>query len=111
MDLEIRLLRTFRTVAQTRSFTGAARSLKLSQSGISQQIGMLERELGTQLLVRSNKFVRLTPAGEILLQCACLVLDNLERVKLILAERSNTNSGPLGCRPGNLLSLAAAPSY
>jgi len=95
MDLEIRLLRTFRTVAQMRSFTGAARSLKLSQSGISQQIGMLERELGTQLLIRSNKFVRLTPAGEILLQCACLVLDNLERVKLILAERSNTNSGRL----------------
>ena len=70
MDLEIRLLRTFRAVAQLRSFTGAARNLKLSQSGISQQIGMLERELGTQLLVRSNKFVRLTPAGEILLQCA-----------------------------------------
>ena len=95
MDLEIRLLRTFRTVAQMRSFTGAARSLRLSQSGISQQIGVLERELGTQLLVRSSKFVRLTPAGEILLQCACQVLDNLERVKLILSERSNNNSGRL----------------
>jgi DNA-binding transcriptional LysR family regulator len=95
MDLEIRLLRTFRTVAQMRSFTGAARTLKLSQSGISQQVGLLERELGTQLLVRSSKFVRLTPAGEILLQCACQVLDNLERVKLILAERSNNNSGRL----------------
>jgi DNA-binding transcriptional LysR family regulator len=95
MDLEIRLLRTFRTVAQMRSFTGAARTLKLSQSGISQQIGVLERELGTQLLVRSSKFVHLTPAGEILLQCACQVLDNLERVKLILAERSNNNSGRL----------------
>jgi DNA-binding transcriptional LysR family regulator len=95
MDLEIRLLRTFRAVAQMRSFTGAARTLKLSQSGISQQIGILERELGTQLLVRSNKFVRLTPAGEILLQCACQVLDNLERVKLILADQSNTNSGRL----------------
>ncbi len=78
-----------------RSFTGAARNLKLSQSGISQQIGILERELGTQLLVRSNKFVRLTPGGEILLQCACQVLDNLERVRLILAERSNTNTGRL----------------
>ena len=95
MELEIRLLRTFRTVAQMRSFTGAARTLKLSQSGISQQIGVLERELKTELLVRSSKFVRLTPAGEILLQCACQVLDNLERVKLILAERSNNHSGRL----------------
>jgi LysR family transcriptional regulator, transcriptional activator of the cysJI operon len=95
MDLEIRLLRTFRAVAEMRSFTGAARNLKLSQSGISQQIGTLERELGTQLLVRSNKFVRLTAAGEILLQCAGQVLDNLERVKLLLAERSKANAGRL----------------
>jgi DNA-binding transcriptional LysR family regulator len=78
-----------------RSFTGAARKLKLSQSGISQQIGILERELHTQLLVRSNKFVRLTPGGEILLQCACQVLDNLERLRVLLAEQSNTNAGRL----------------
>jgi len=95
MDLEIRLLRTFRAVAELRSFTGAARKLKLSQSGISQQIGMLERELQTPLLVRSNKFVRLTEGGQILLQCACQVLDNLERVKVLVAEQSNTNSGRL----------------
>jgi hypothetical protein len=56
MELEIRLLRTFRAVAEMRSFTGAARKLKMSQSGISQQIGVLERELRTPLLVRSNKF-------------------------------------------------------
>jgi len=95
MELEIRLLRTFRAVAEMRSFTGAARKLKLAQSGISQQIGILERELRTPLLVRSNKFVRLTEGGEILLQCACQVLDNLERVKVLLAEQSNTNSGRL----------------
>jgi DNA-binding transcriptional LysR family regulator len=95
MELEIRLLRTFRTVAEMRSFTGAARKLKLAQSGVSQQIGILERELRTTLLVRSNKFVRLTEAGEILLQCACQVLDNLERVRSLVAEQSNTNSGRL----------------
>ncbi len=95
MELEIRLLKTFRAVAEMRSFTGAARKLKLSQSGISQQIGILERELRTPLLVRSNKFVRLTEGGEILLQCAGQVLDNLERVRVLLAEQSNTNSGRL----------------
>jgi DNA-binding transcriptional LysR family regulator len=95
MELEIRLLRTFRAVAEMRSFTGAARKLKSSQSGISQQIGILERELRTPLLVRSNKFVRLTEGGEILLQCAGQVLDNLERVRVLLAEQSNTDSGRL----------------
>jgi DNA-binding transcriptional LysR family regulator len=95
MELEIRLLRTFRAVAEMRSFTGAARKLKLAQSGVSQQIGILERELRTTLLVRSNKFVRLTEAGEILLQCACQILDSLERVKILVAEQSNANSGRL----------------
>jgi LysR family transcriptional regulator, transcriptional activator of the cysJI operon len=95
MELEIRLLRTFRAVAEMRNFTAAAHKLKLAQSGVSQQIGMLERELGTALLVRSNKFVRLTEAGEIFLQCACQVLDNLERVRILLAEQANVNSGRL----------------
>jgi LysR family transcriptional regulator, transcriptional activator of the cysJI operon len=95
MELEIRLLRTFRAVAELRSFTAAAHRLKLAQSGVSQQIGILERELGTPLLVRSNKFVRLTEAGEIFLQCASQVLDNLERVRILLAEQYNANSGRL----------------
>jgi len=82
-------------VAETRSFTGAARKLKLTQSAISQQIGALERELKTPLLVRSNKFVGITTGGEILLQCACQVLDSLDRVRDLLAEQSSTNSGRL----------------
>jgi len=95
MELDIRLLRTFRVVAQTRSFTGAARKLKVSQSAISQQVSALERELKTQLLVRSNKFVGLTTMGEILLQCACQVLDSVDRVRDLLAEQSSANAGRL----------------
>lgn len=95
MELDIRLLRTFRVVAQTRSFTGAARKLKLTQSSISQQVSALERELKTHLLVRSNKFVGLTTGGEILLQCACQVLDSIDRVRALLAEQSSSNAGRL----------------
>lgn len=95
MELDIRLLRTFRAVADTRSFTGAARKLRLTQSTVSQQVMALERELGTQLLKRSNRFVGLTTAGEIVLQCTRQVLDNLDRVRAMLAERSDTASGHL----------------
>jgi|SRR5579875_1387247 DNA-binding transcriptional LysR family regulator len=95
MELDIRLLRTFRVVAQTRSFTGAARKLKLTQSAISQQVSALERELKTQLVVRSNKVVGLTNMGELLLQCACQVLDSLDRVRDLLAEQSSANAGRL----------------
>lgn len=95
MELDIRLLRTLRAVAEMRSFTGAARKLGLTQSSVSQQISVLERGLGVQLLKRSNKFVGPTTAGEIFLQCARQVLDNLDRVRAMLAERSNSAAGHL----------------
>ncbi|HKV56423.1 MAG TPA: LysR family transcriptional regulator, partial [Candidatus Binataceae bacterium] len=95
MELDIRLLRTFRAVADTRSFTAAAKKLKLTQSSVSQQIIALERELGVQLLRRSNKFVGLTTAGEIFLQCARQMIDNLDRVRAMLADQSKTASGHL----------------
>ena len=95
MELDIRLLKTFRAVADTRSFTGAAKKLKLTQSSVSQQIVALERGLGVQLLRRSNKFVGLTTAGEIFLQCARQVIDNLDRVRGMLADQSKTASGHL----------------
>lgn len=95
MELDIRLLRTLRAVAEMRSFTGAARKLGLTQSSVSQQISVLERGLGVQLLKRSNKFVGPTTAGEIFRQCARQVLDNLDRVRAMLAERSNSAAGHL----------------
>lgn len=95
MELDIRLLRAFRAVADTRSFTGAARRLRLTQSTVSQQVMALERELGALLLKRSNRFVGLTTAGEIVLQCTRQVLDNLDRVRAMLAERTDAARGHL----------------
>jgi DNA-binding transcriptional LysR family regulator len=95
MDLDIRLLRAFRAVADARSFTGAAKKLKLTQSSVSQQVAALEQSLGTQLLKRSNKFVGVTTAGEIFLQCARQVLDNLDRVRGMLADHSKSAGGHL----------------
>jgi DNA-binding transcriptional LysR family regulator len=95
MEFDVRILRYFRVVAETGSFTGAARKLKLTQSAVSQQIINLEREIGTPLLIRSSKSVRLTTAGEIFLQCATHVLDSLDRVRDLLANESDSSSGRL----------------
>jgi DNA-binding transcriptional LysR family regulator len=95
MEFDVRILRYFRLVAQTGTFTGAARKLKLTQSAVSQQIINLEREIGTPLLIRSSKSVRLTTAGEIFLQCATHVLDSLDRVRDLLANEADSNSGRL----------------
>ncbi len=55
----------FLEVCQTMNFTKAASNLFVAQPSLSRQIQMLETELGVQLLVRSNRNVVLTDAGEV----------------------------------------------
>jgi DNA-binding transcriptional LysR family regulator len=95
MHLETRFLNTFRTVADCGSFTAAANSLGLTQSAVSQQVRALELELGTPLLVRSNRLIGLTPAGEIFLQCTRQVLEKLEQARALVAEYAGNGSGRL----------------
>lgn len=65
--LDLALLQTFVTLAETRSFTRAAAHIGRSQSAVTQQIHKLEGQLGGPLFVRGRKSVSLTPRGELLL--------------------------------------------
>ncbi|MFF3066718.1 transcriptional regulator CynR [Kitasatospora sp. NPDC057936] len=64
MALELRHLRYLLAVAEHGNFTRAAEELHISQPTLSQQVKQLERTLGTQLLDRTGRTVRLTDAGE-----------------------------------------------
>lgn len=79
MDLDTRRLRVFLTVAEELHFSRAATRLHLSQPALSQQVRMLERDLGVELFVRTSRQVQLTLAGEALQQAAPRVLYELER--------------------------------
>jgi DNA-binding transcriptional LysR family regulator len=70
MDAELKHLRYFVAVAETLSFTAAARSLYVSQQAVSRIIQQLERELGVRLLDRTTRTVELTAAGHTLLASA-----------------------------------------
>lgn len=61
---------TFRAVAHARSFSRAAEGLSLTQPSVSHQIALLETEIGVRLLERGRGGLRLTRAGEVLLEHA-----------------------------------------
>ncbi len=79
--MEIRQLRTFRSVAVLLSFHRAAEQLHYAQSSISAQIQSLEAELGVQLFDRLGRRILLTEAGERLLQYAEKILDLAEETR------------------------------
>ena len=57
-------MRVYLTVAEQKSFAGAARKLHLSPTIVTRYVSELERDLGAQLLVRTTRRVSLTRAGD-----------------------------------------------
>jgi DNA-binding transcriptional LysR family regulator len=68
--MDLPQLEMFLAVAREKSFTRAGERLHVSQSAVSRQVGLLERELGGKLFHRDGRRVALTHAGELLLGIA-----------------------------------------
>ena len=88
-------LRVFKAVADAGSFTGAMRSMHLSQSAISRNIGHLEDELGVKLFHRHPRGLLLTESGEILLSSVRHVFSELAMVQNSIAAKKQQASGTL----------------
>jgi DNA-binding transcriptional LysR family regulator len=95
--MELRNLRTFRSVARLLSFHGAAKELNYAQSTVSAQIQALEEELGVRLFDRLGRGILLTEAGEGLLGYAQKMLDLGEAARAELMEAGSA-SGSLTIR-------------
>lgn len=74
-------LKAFLAVVDFGGFGRAATSLNLAQPAISQQVKRLERDLGTELLVRSTRRVQLSRAGELLVPRARSIISEVERAE------------------------------
>src|SRR5258708_10150069 len=103
--VELRQLTYFVAVAEELHFGRAAERLHLGGPSLSQQISNLERELGTQLLVRDRRHVELTPAGSRFLTDAREVLDAATRA----FDRAREGAGDLPLRLGYVISLPPEP--
>jgi DNA-binding transcriptional LysR family regulator len=95
MDIEVRHLEALVAVAEAGTFGRAAERLGFTQSAVSQQIAALERVVGTPLFDRPGgpRPVRLTTAGEVLLDHARAVLIQLRGA---LADVQAVTSGDRG---------------
>lgn len=95
MNLELRQLHVFLAAAKELHFSRAAQRLHVSQPALSQQIRVLERNLGATLFSRSSRMVELTPAGTALLEAAPRVLFEAERAQQRVREAANGTVGRL----------------
>lgn len=76
--MQLRHLRYFIAVGEAQSFVKGAERLHVSQPTVSQQIRDLEQELGSPLLERLPRGVKLTPQGQIFLKEVKQVLARLD---------------------------------
>lgn len=74
IDLDINMLRCFKEVAETGSFTKAGKNIGLTQAGVSTKIRRLEERLDAKVFNRTSKNLSLTHEGEILLTHAQRIL-------------------------------------
>lgn len=92
--MTIQQLIYFREIAKTKHFTRAAENLYVSQSGLSNAILALEKELGISLFIRNNgKTAKMTSFAEKLLPYAERVISNMEEISRIAKEEKNPLCG------------------
>ncbi|MFE0385491.1 LysR substrate-binding domain-containing protein [Streptomyces bungoensis] len=88
-------LTSFVAVAEELHFTRAAERLNMTQPPLSRQIQLLENDLGVQLLDRTNRTVRLTPAGRTFLTEARRILNQSEHAALAAHRVSTGETGAI----------------
>ena len=91
--MELRQLVYFEAVVRHGGFTHAADALRIAQPAVSAQLAKLERELGTPLLHRTTRRVRLTDAGELVLARARRILAEVEGVREDAASLTGGTGG------------------
>jgi DNA-binding transcriptional LysR family regulator len=91
--MDITQLKCFIAVAQTLSFTEAARRNGMTQPGISHHINELEKQVGTRLFIRSNRSVEMTAAGKEFLPYAVDIVKTAEKAVFRLRQ---VESGAVG---------------
>lgn len=117
MELSVHRLRMLRELHRRGTITAAAASLHYTASAVSQQLALLERDVGAKLFERLGRRVQLTELGVLLTEHAEEILGAVERATLALETAQDAVSAKLtagvwasvasGLLPTALTALAA----
>ena len=108
--MDLRQLEIIRAIADTGSFTAAGEKLHVSQSAISRQILLLEDELGEPVFHRIGRRIRITPAGESLLQLSHRVFRDLQETVSTISDKREALSGTMRLVGGMTVCLYVFPA-
>lgn len=86
---------TFAHVVESGSFAGAARVLGVNTSVTSKHVSMLEADLGTQLLIRGTRSLRLTEAGAAYVRHCARIVEEVEHARQTVMEMQSAPRGRL----------------
>ncbi|HEY2934713.1 MAG TPA: LysR family transcriptional regulator [Acidobacteriota bacterium] len=107
--MDLRQLEILKAVVDAGSFTKAGAKLHISQSAISRQILLLEKELNEPIFLRIGKKLRITPAGEALLQMSNRILQDLKDTVSLISESREALTGTLKLVGGMTVCLYVFP--
>ena len=105
MQMELRVLNYFLTVAREGGLTGASEVLHVTQPTMSRQIQELEEELGQKLFIRTTRSMVLTPEGMLLRKRAEEILEMAERTKSEFSAMGSTVAGDVLIGSGETFAL------
>ena len=94
--METSYLSTFVLVVEAGSMSEAARRLEVTPAAVAHQLKLLERELGTRLLIRAGRAVVPTEAGHRLVDRASTILRDLRNIKAAINDDAATGELRLG---------------
>ena len=108
--MDLRQLEIIRAIADSGSFTAAGAKLHVSQSAISRQILLLEEELGEPVFHRIGRRIRITPAGESLLQLSHRVFQDLQDTVSAISDKQESLKGTMRLVGGMTVCLYVFPA-
>ena len=91
--MNLKQMNYFVKIVEAQNMTRAAEGLHIAQPALSQQITLLEDELGVKLLRRSSRGIQATQQGDLLYRHAKIILRQVDNTRILLSKKEADVTG------------------